>query len=217
MKLIEYESRGVPLEEYTLTRRDHHDQRRLEQIIALAREQVDRDVARIDADPVMAERRRRSVANALQLLASFQKPDHEIMRWRVRLYCGHITETRRHREGKSPTLHGPSWEKCPVCGQDPSAIVAFQPIAPAAEPPTVTSPVPPPPPRRPTRAALEHRLAELEAENERLRSLTDEPATSQPNKAVPPRIENAAATDRPVRRHRRCSTISHPPQTPTQL
>ncbi|MER8003369.1 hypothetical protein [Streptomyces sp. NPDC095613] len=60
--------------------------------------------------------------------------------------------------------------RCPECGQDPSAIVALEPIGLVAEPPSPQTPSSPPPSRKPTRAELERRVAALEAENARLRT-----------------------------------------------
>ncbi|MFG2410614.1 hypothetical protein [Streptomyces goshikiensis] len=168
---IEYESRGVPLEEYQLTRRDHREQQQRDTMRQSVSQRVDEDVARCGADPEMAARRRQAFENAWKLMQSFKKADHEIMRWRVRLYCGHITETRRHRESCNPTLHGSSSSMdCPECGKESSVIVAFEPIGLVGEPPAPVREAlaAPPPPKRLTRAELERRIAQLEKENERL-------------------------------------------------
>lgn len=122
------------------------------------------------ADPVLAAGRRAVVVKVLEMLHSCPTPERDIMRWRVRLYCGHIVETRRHREKGKPTLHGSSSMKCPECGKDPSGIVAFEPIGLAGQAPSPPKPAASPPPKKPTRAELERRVAALERENERLRS-----------------------------------------------
>lgn len=170
MREVEYESSGVPLEKYELTRGDHRRQQQSEAISPSILRQVEEDNAKCRADPAMAERRRQAFEEAGKLLQSFKKPDHEIMRWRVRLYCGHITETRRYYQYSSPTLHGPWSMGCPECGKESSEIVAFEPIGLAGERPPVPEPVSPPPPKRPTRAELERRVALLEKENQRLRA-----------------------------------------------
>lgn len=50
------------------------------------------------------------------------------MRWRVRLYCGHIVKATRHIENAEPILHGSSSEQYSECGKNPARIVAFEPI-----------------------------------------------------------------------------------------
>lgn len=84
------------------------------------------------------------------------------MRWRVRLYCGHIVETRRHYTFVNPTAAGSSSMRCPDCGMDPARIVAFEPIGLVV--PQPAAPVTPPVVRRPSRAELEQRVRDLEAE-----------------------------------------------------
>lgn len=167
---VEYENRGFPLEDYQLTRRDHRWQKDLEAICQAARQQVEQHSAQLRDDPEMAARDQEARTRVLQKIMSHRTPDHLIMRWRVRLYCGHITETTRHAENAQPTLHGSSKMRCPECGQDPSAIVAFEPIGLVAEPPSPQTPSSPSPSRKPTRAELERRVAALEAENARLRT-----------------------------------------------
>ncbi|MEV6318037.1 hypothetical protein [Streptomyces sp. NPDC051776] len=169
MREVEYESYGCPLENYQLTRQDHRQQEQSENIRLWVENVLAEKEAEEQADPVLAAGRRAAAARALDMLRSFQTPEREIMRWRVRLYCGHIAETQRHCENGKPTLHGSSSMQCPECRKDPSAIVAFEPIGLAGEP---SSPAKPetPKPKRPTRTELERRVAALERENERLRS-----------------------------------------------
>ncbi|MET7676965.1 hypothetical protein, partial [Streptomyces seoulensis] len=119
--------------------------------------------------PARAERRRQAFEEAAKLMQSFKKQDHEIMRWRVRLYCGHIIETDAHYTYPDPISAGAYSKRCPECGQDRQTLVAFEPIGLRAEPPEPTEPTPPPPPKKPTRAQLERRVKALEEENERLR------------------------------------------------
>lgn len=49
--------------------------------------------------------------------------DHEQMRWRVRLFCGHVVERTAHVSHKSysGTAHS---IRCPECGLDPVIVVA---------------------------------------------------------------------------------------------
>ncbi|MGA5068070.1 hypothetical protein ACPB9E_30560 [Streptomyces exfoliatus] len=170
MREVEYQSSGVPLEEYELTRRDHRCQKESEERSERVRKQVDEDIAKCRADPARAERRRQAFENVAKLMQSFKKQDHEIMRWRVRLYCGHIIQTEAHYTYTDPISAGGYSKQCPECGEDRQTIVAFEPIGLRAEPPKATEPTPPPPPKKPTRAELERRVKALEKENERLRA-----------------------------------------------
>ncbi len=166
---LTYIRHGVPLEEYQLTRRDHHDQQISKQI----RDAVERDAAKWraeeEADPGLRARRAKTVHRALEMIASSQPADQEIMRWRVRLYCGHIAETRRHHTVTEPRMHGSSSMRCPECGVDPALIVAYEPIGLLAEPPPANHALPLQP-KRFSRTQLEQRVAELEAEVRRLKS-----------------------------------------------
>ncbi|WP_377268520.1 hypothetical protein [Peterkaempfera sp. SMS 1(5)a] len=58
-------------------------------------------------------------------------PPHpsEFVRWRVRLYCGHIREVRRLRSQERPDGGVTHQERCTECGVAPSVIVAFEPLA----------------------------------------------------------------------------------------
>ncbi|MEX2982810.1 hypothetical protein [Streptomyces sp. C36] len=170
MRESEYRSHGTPLEEYQLTRRDHSGQKVADQIRDAVGRQAAEWRAAEAADPELKQRADARRQEVLELMLSFKNPDHEIMRWRVRLYCGHITETQRHCENDEPTKHGSSSMRCPECGKDPARIVAYEPIGLAAEPPRARSgTVAPTRQRKPSRVELERRVAELEAENRRLR------------------------------------------------
>jgi hypothetical protein len=156
-----YKSHGVPLECYELTRRDHRDQRTSEDIAEAVSRMAQQWRAEEEADPELRIRRLAGVRKVYEEFLSVPVPDCDLMRWRVRLYCGHITVTRRHHTIEDPKLHGSSSMKCPECGKNPSHIVAYEPLGFVDQ-----RPVPPPAPRRPTRAQLERRIAELEAELE---------------------------------------------------
>lgn len=170
MREVEYESYGCPLESYQLTRADHRQQKQWEDIRFWVEKRAAEEEAEERADPELAAGRRAVAVEALEMLRSFKTPEHDIMRWRVRLYCGHIVETQRHRENAKPILHGSSSMKCPECGKDPSGIVAFEPIGLVGQPPFSPKAAASRSPKRPTRAELERRVAALERENELLRS-----------------------------------------------
>ncbi|MEU4278014.1 hypothetical protein AB0F57_24345 [Streptomyces tanashiensis] len=170
MREVEYRSSGIPLEEYELTRGDHRRQKRSEEISESVRLQVEEDILTCRADLAMAERRRQAFENVAKLMQSFKKADHEIMRWRVRLYCGHIMEMEAHYTYTDPLSAGSYGRRCSECGGDGQTIVAFEPIGLRGSPPKATEHLPPPPPKKPTRADLEQRVKSLEKENERLRA-----------------------------------------------
>lgn len=166
MRTVEYKSYGLPLESYKLTPSDHRWQKDLEDIRQVAREQVARHRDEVYSDPVRALAHEDGLREAWKLIKSFKKtPPHEIMRWRVRLYCGRIATTSCHSENGRP----PRFMTCPECGKSPSTIVAFEPIGLAGEP-SFAPPVKPTVPSKPSRAELEQRIALLEEENGRLRT-----------------------------------------------
>jgi len=105
-------------------------------------------------------------AEIRSLLTREPTPPHQLMRWRLRLYCGHVAESAAHYTHK--TLHGAfiGTIACPECGLDPATIVDGVAIGLAGEPPTPVAPIAP---AKPPRAALEARVRELEAEVDRLR------------------------------------------------
>lgn len=98
------------------------------------------------------------------------KQPHELMRWRLRLYCGHVIEKQAHYTHK--TLHAAfsGSTTCPECSLDPAIIVDGEALGLAGEPPFAPRSSRAPTPRKPTKAELEARVRELEAEVERLRS-----------------------------------------------
>lgn len=102
-------------------------------------------------------------------------PLHELMVWRLRLYCGHTVERRAHRSHKTVHAAFTGSTKCSECGCDPAVVIDARAIGLAA--PSSYNP-PAPPVRKPTRAALERRVEELEAEIARLKG--DSPRTVKP-------------------------------------
>ncbi|MFJ1694410.1 hypothetical protein ACIO6T_21270 [Streptomyces sp. NPDC087532] len=165
MRNIGYKSHGLPLQAYELTRHDHRWQKDLENIQRAAHEQVAKHLDEVYADPVRAVAHNERLSEAWKRIKSVKTPPHEIMRWRVRLYCGHVATTSCHAENDKP----PRSTTCPECGKYPSAIVAFEPIGLAGEPPRVQTATPTAP-SKPSRAELERRIALLEEENERLQT-----------------------------------------------
>jgi hypothetical protein len=170
MREVEYRSHGVPLEDYELTRRDHRRQKESEKIRGAAQRMADEDLAKCRADPARAERRRQAFEEVAKLISTFERHDHEIMRWRARLYCGHIVETQAHYSHSDPIAAGGYTKRCPECEVEDLTIVAYEPIGLLGERPEPPQPPPSQPPKRPTRAELERRVAALEQENKRLRA-----------------------------------------------
>lgn len=50
-------------------------------------------------------------------------PGHQLMRWQLRLFCGHVVERTAHREHTTVARAFTS-SRCPECGLDPATIVA---------------------------------------------------------------------------------------------
>lgn len=136
-----YEHCGDPLAAHILTRADHRRQNEAELMNEYVREIVDK------APPLTSEQ----VATIRTLLFSNPTPPRDLMRWRVRLYCGHVVEWSAHRTHKtiSSALHGGS--TCPTCGLDPATIVSAVPLG------LMTDPADP----RPDPAELEAELARV--------------------------------------------------------
>lgn len=92
-------------------------------------------------------------------------PPYELMVWRLRLYCGHTVERSAHRSHLTVHSAFSGSVRCTECGCDPAAVIDARAIGLIAEP---TRPESVPAVRKPTRAALERRIQELEAEVARL-------------------------------------------------
>lgn len=91
-------------------------------------------------------------------------PDHELMIWRLRLYCGHTVERRAHASHKSVHAAFTGSTECAECGCDPSTIIDARAIGLVVSLPGMGTRPTAAAVRKPTRAALEKRIAELEAE-----------------------------------------------------
>ena len=90
-----YERLGTPLEDHELMRQDHQRQRSLQEI----REYARREAAKMPPLPD-------DVLEKVATLLSQPTPDSQIMHWRLRLFCGHIIQARRHCTMTRPTDHG---------------------------------------------------------------------------------------------------------------
>ena len=108
-----------------------------------------------------------NAARALEMLIRRPKtPPDQVMRWRLRLFCGHVIERTAHVEHR--TVHAAFMGSiaCPDCGLDPATILAARPLGRVAEP---SAPLPRHDRSR-ERASLERRLASAQARVDRLRS-----------------------------------------------
>lgn len=141
--LSEYRHLGDPLAAHVLTRADHRRQadyvatvEHVREMVAAAPQLSNDDIAGLRAIFVRIARQPRS----------------NLMRWRLRLYCGHVIERTARRENK--TIHEAFAGECPcpTCGLHPSIIIAATPLG-LAEPEQ---------PHTTDTGALERELARLE-------------------------------------------------------
>lgn len=155
MRPVEYHRRGVPLESYEPTKADRRRQEEAERTAERVREIV------ADWPPLTPEQR-----DKIALILGVRTPDHELMRWRLRLCCGHIVEITQHQDHQQPS----GSRICPECGLAPAAVVAYEPLGRVAEPPNQQQLDAPPRSRSARRAADQKRTAELEQEVRPLRA-----------------------------------------------
>jgi hypothetical protein len=121
--------------------------------------------------PPLSPTRREEIGRILGV----PKQPHELMRWRLRLYCGHVVGKRSHFT--HTTLHSAftGSTSCDQCGLDPATIVDGEAVGLVEEPPGATKGISAAPTGRstrtpkPGRAELETKIRDLEAEIERLR------------------------------------------------
>lgn len=68
--------------------------------------------------------------------ALVNSPDpHELMRWRLRLFCGHIVEDTSRVEHTDVDSAFAESRRCPECGREPVIIVDAEAIGIAGDPP----------------------------------------------------------------------------------
>ncbi|MFF4532875.1 hypothetical protein ACFY1P_26835 [Streptomyces sp. NPDC001407] len=157
---VRYQSQGLPLARYELSRADRRRQEEAESIARWVAEQLAK------APPLGPEQLKTIEA----LLSSADSSPREYARWRVRLFCGHIAEVERPADQDRPDERLWDKETCSECGLSPAVIVAFEHIGLVCEPSPPPTPPTPPARKKPSRAELELRVAALEKENERLRA-----------------------------------------------
>ncbi len=105
------------------------------------------------------------VLESLQRERTKPTPDHDLVRWKLRLFCGHVTERRSHKTYRSASDAFGGGTTCDECGLYPATVVDALPLGPVE----VKSPKPSGAASRPTRSQLETRVRQLEAEVEALR------------------------------------------------
>lgn len=117
--LSDYEPCGDPLVEHRLTRAHERRQEDAERTTEYVREIVAK------APPLSDEQ-------VVKLRAIFagvrEQPPSELMRWRLRLYCGHVVERTAHRTRQTVHAAFTGSLRCPTCGLDPATIIAAAPL-----------------------------------------------------------------------------------------
>jgi hypothetical protein len=74
-----------------------------------------------------------NIVRTLEFIARSPKtPDHHLMRWRLRLFCGHVVERTAHIDHKTVTAAFTGRVRCPECELDPATIVAARAVGPVA-------------------------------------------------------------------------------------
>lgn len=121
---------------------------------------------------------RREAAEMTARLLKTKTPDDQLMRWRLRLFCGHVVERTAHISHTDVTSAFGTSRACPECGLDPATIVAGKPLGPKAE---RVATKPSAEQRASRMSAVTKRLRRAEAEVERLRGelteLRDDPTS----------------------------------------
>jgi hypothetical protein len=121
--------------------------------------------------PPLSPKKRRELSD---LLGSLKTRPEDLVRWSLRLFCGHTVEQTAHRSyTEASRAFSASLTKCSECGLDPAVVVDARAIGLVKEPTTPHVPSTPPA-ARPTRAALEQRIRELEAELDAFRATPEE-------------------------------------------
>ena len=120
--------------------------------------------------PPLSPAKRQELARVLGGILGQPTPAHELMRWRLRLYCGHIVEKRAHHTHKSLHRAFTGSTRCSQCGLDTATIVDGVAIGLAGSPPEVRARANAPSRRKPSRSELETRVKELEKEIARLKA-----------------------------------------------
>ena len=92
------------------------------------------------------------------------RPASELMRWKLRLYCGHVIERTAHASHKTVHAAFCGSAKCPECGLDPAAIVAAKPIGLVSDLASLSPPKPALPTPAEQRAALQRSIRKAERE-----------------------------------------------------
>lgn len=144
-----HETSAARPDDYVLTRKDARNLAAFQRMKEYVRQVV------ADAPPMSPETWER-----VEAVFSAPTPPTSLMRWKVKLSCGHINEAIRHISFSQPTMAGSSSGQCTTCNEE-GLIVAYEPIGPVAE--FSKQPVPVPDAQK-----LDRRIAKLQAELESL-------------------------------------------------
>ncbi len=115
--------------------------------------------------PPMSPTKARELSEMFGRMSEHRRPE-DLMRWRLRVFCGHEAEKVCHRSYLTAEQGFGSHSKCPECGLDPATIVDARPIGLEGNGASTGTPARAGTlrPKRRTRDELERRVAELEAE-----------------------------------------------------
>jgi hypothetical protein len=156
--LTDYEHQGDPLAQHTPTPAELRRQQQAEQMAEYIQQMV-------SAWPPLSDKQVTKIRNLLS--SSAPTPPRDLMRWRVRLYCGHVAEKVSHRTHLTISSAFGGSCTCPNCGLTPATIIAAIPLGLASEATNSTS----------RRAAFETELAktirQADVAERRYRELND--------------------------------------------
>lgn len=69
-----------------------------------------------------------------------ERQPHELMRWQLKLFCGHVVEKHAHVSHRSASAAFTGSTGCPDCGLAPATILAARPLGLAGPPPVPSTP-----------------------------------------------------------------------------
>lgn len=156
MDLTAYEYLGEPDDKAPPTKKQVRAQRERLAMREWAREQA------AAAPPLRLEQ----VEGLRRILAGVrERQPHELMRWQLRLFCGHVVEKHAQIAHRSTAAAFTGSTSCSECGLDPATILAARPLGLAGPAPAPAMPHI----KRPDRDRLRARADKLEREAAALR------------------------------------------------
>ena len=113
--ILEYEGFGDPDQPTEYDSRIERNQQQCREL----HEQIEREFRENPPGPLPRE----AIAKLRQLF-SVPTPDHELMTWRLRLYCGHVIEATANIDNKRFGSPGIGGHRCSECGLENQTTVA---------------------------------------------------------------------------------------------